>query len=43
MMDRTVNKITGENKRPDMKTLTFADDVLLRGKDEKKSEEKLNH
>jgi hypothetical protein len=33
MMDETVNNIRGENRKPDMKTLIFADDVLMCGKD----------
>jgi hypothetical protein len=42
MMDKTANKVKGENKRPDMKTLIFADAVSIWWKDTKDTEKKLN-
>jgi hypothetical protein len=37
-MDKTVNKVIGVNRKPDMKILIFAYDVLLWVKDEKEIE-----
>jgi hypothetical protein len=34
LTDETADKIRGQNKRPDKKTI-FADDVLIWGKDKK--------
>jgi hypothetical protein len=33
MMGEIVSNVKGENRKPDMETLIFADDVLIRGKD----------
>jgi hypothetical protein len=42
MMDETGNKVREENKRPDMKTLIFADSVLIWGKYIKEIKENVN-
>jgi hypothetical protein len=38
MIDETVDKVRGENKRLHMRTLIFAEDLLICRKDENESE-----
>jgi hypothetical protein len=42
MLAETCNEVRGENKRPGLKTVLFADNMLIFGKDEKEIKEKLN-
>jgi hypothetical protein len=42
IIDKIFNKAKEENRRPDMKILISAEDVLIWGKDKKEIEEKLN-
>jgi hypothetical protein len=37
------NKLKGENRMPDRKTLIFSDSILSWGKDKKETEEYLSH
>lgn len=36
MIDKTANKVRGQNKRTDMEMLVFKDDVLICGKSDEK-------
>jgi hypothetical protein len=42
VMVETVNEVIGENKRPNMRTLIFAHNEFIWGKDKKETKEKLN-